>query len=261
MRKNSKVIKKAIRSNRGAALASVSAGLVAASMLCLLICALCLNGYSFYSYNNKAQVIAEEVAKLLGRRSFFLGAARPQFQTSRGSVDNTSALAQRYAEHLAEVLQLPSESRPEIKLIANELQDKNLSMTRVQVSFKRVPLPANIAGVLPGIVDITALGVATGGSEAPPAFIRFGFKLIDPSQSNPSVTDATQVVMLPAYGFQTDTSGIQNLGGTQNNNDVVGNQPDSANCLWAGINASPEPLRSNAPFVSGPDGKQVTAFN
>lgn len=249
------------RKNNGFALSSVAAILTVASLFCFLICALSMNAYSFYNYNGKAQVIAEECAKLIGHKSYFLGARRPMFQTNRSAEGDTKKLAQEYAEHLAQVLHIPAEAKLTVKLLSNEIQEKNLSITKVEVELKDVPLPFNIAGVLPNIADLNAVGVATGESEAPPAFIRFGFKLIDPSQSNPSVTDATQVVMLPAYGFQTDTTGIQNLGGTQNNNDVVGNQPDSQECLWAGINASPNALRSDAPFVSGPDGRQVKAFN
>lgn len=260
MRKQRLSKKRIGRANNGATLAGVAAVLSVASIMCLLICTLCLNAYAYYDYTGKAQVIAEEVAKLVGRRSYFLGAQRPQFQSSQSG--QSKELAQRYAEHLADVMHIPSSAGIKVDVLSNELQDSNLSMTKVKVELQNVSLPADVAGVLPKMTDIKAVGIASGASEAPPAFIRFGFKLIDPSQSNPSVTNATQVVMLPAYGFQTDSGlNFANLGGTANNNDVAGNQPDPSACLWAGINASPEPLRSNAPFVSGPNGKQVTAFN
>lgn len=256
----SKGIMRKSRKNNGATLAGVAAVLSVASVLFLLVAAVCLNGYAFYDYTGKAQVIAEEVAKLVGRRSYFLGAARPQFQAANAG--ESQKLAQSYAEHLADVLHIPHSAGINIKVLSNELQDSNLSMTKVQVELSNVSLPADIAGVLPKMADIKAVGVASGASEAPPAFVRFGFKLIDPSQSNPSVNDATQVVMLPAYGFQTDSGlNFANLGGTANNNDVAGNQPDPSACLWAGINASPDALRSNAPYVTGPDGKRITAFN
>ncbi len=253
--------KKQGRSNTGAALSSTAAILTAASILFMLVAALCLDGYAYYSYHGKAQIIAEEVANLVGRRSFFLGAKRPQFQSSSDATKTTKALAKKYAEHLAEVLKIPYDSFT-VEVLSNERTEDNLTVTKVSLAFTNVALPFSIPGAPGGKADLSATGVASGAAEDPPAFIRFGFKLIDPSQSNPSVTNATQVVMLPAYGFQTDATNQQNLGGTQNNNDVVGNQPDPRKCLWAGVNASGDhPLRSNAPYVSGAGGKQITAFN
>lgn len=251
--------RKASRSKSGFTLPGVAAVLMFMSIVALLLTALSMNIYAYSSYHGKAQIIAEELAKLVGYHGYFLGARRPQFQASASS--KHQQLAEKYAAALSSALGLPEGSQIEVSILP-ESGDNGLQSSKVQVTLKNLSLPFAIPGVLPSIAELDAVGVSSESSEKPPAFIRLGYKLNDPSISNPSVTDATQVVMLPAYGFQTDIGAVQNLGGTQNNNDVVGNQPDPAQCLWLGLNGSPGfELCSTAPYVTGPDGRQITVFN
>lgn len=250
------------RAAAGTTLALTAAGLVVASIVFLLVTIFTLNVYAYVQYSYKIQMVADEVAKRVGARTFFLGAQRPLFQRSGNALEETKAIAVSTATEMSKILSLPPNASIEVDVPEAEASVDGISISRATVTWTDVPLPFNISGIFPKMVNIAAIGVSTEASEAPPAFIRFGFRLIDPSASNPSVTNATQVVMLPAYGFQTDAAiGSANLGGTQNNNDVVGDQPDARECLWAGINGSPAPLRSNAPFITRPDGSHVTAFN
>jgi hypothetical protein len=252
------------RTSTGHALSFTAAAFVFGSMVMFAAIAFSVDAYKYREYNTRVQMIADEVAKLNDSRNFFLGARRPMFQVTGNNASQIIALSNQYAERLRVDLQLPPGTIVEVNSVdQQQSNDNSFTFTKVKLSCSRMRLPFDISGVLPGTASITAIGVACESSEAPPAFIRFGFRLIDPSASNPSVTAATQVVMLPAYGFQTDTNTVRgaNVGGTSNNNDVVGNQPDATKCLWAGINHSPVPLRSNAAYVSGPDGRQVTVFN
>ncbi|MBX9690365.1 MAG: hypothetical protein K2X27_26865 [Candidatus Obscuribacterales bacterium] len=244
------------RSKAGLTLAGTAAGMLTFTIVFVLITVLGVNSYAYVEYSQKLQTVAEEVAKRVNGQNYFLGAKRPKFQTSGTKAEKTAALAATTAKAFATAMGIPSSADIEV-----EIKSADADLTKVEITATNVPLPYDLAGVLPKIVELKATGVSTDASEAPPAFIRLGFKLIDPSSSNPAVTDATQVVMLPAYGFQTDFGGVQNLGGTQNNNDVVGNQPNAEKCLWAGVNASPDPLRSNAPYISGPNNQQILTFN
>ncbi len=248
------------RGNRGQGLIEASVGLVITSLVFILLTCFAINTYSYMVYGTKLQIIANEVAKTVNNRTYWLGAKRPMFQRTGNGAQRTQERAQAYSDKLADILGLPVKPVVDMTSAPDE-SVPGIAFTKVTVSMPNVPLPYKIAHIFPSVFTINAFGIASEAVEAPPAFIRLGFQLINPSSSTPDVTPATQVVMLPAYGFQTDFGGSQNLGGTQNNNDVVGNQPDARECLWAGINASPQPLRSDAPFVTGPDGQQIRTFN
>lgn len=252
--------RKNARANKGSVLFESAAGMIVVSTFLVLVSAFAVNVFSYMVYGSKIQVIANAVAKQVSNHTYWLGAKRPLFQRSGNGLKKTRDMANDYAKRLAEIYGLPVTPIVTFPDQPDE-QVKGVAFTPVTVSMSQVPLPFQIRAIFPEFLSVSATGIASEQVEAPPAFIRMGFQLINPSVSNPSVTNATQVVILPAYGFQTDTTGVQNLGGTQNNNDVVGNQPDSRFCLWAGINGSPAPLRSNAPFVTGPNNRSILSFN
>jgi len=246
----------------GQALVESAGAMVIVSIIFVLLAAFGVNTYSYMVYGSKIQIIANAVAKQSSNRKFWLGAKRPMFQRSGNGLQARRDRANAYAKRLGEIYGLPITP---VVTIPDEPDESvaGVAFTPVTVSMSQVPLPFNMGRVFPQFLSVSAVGIASEQTDAPPGFIRLGFRLIDPSASNPSVTNATQVVMIPAYGFQTDTNTTSgpNLGGTQNNSDVAGNQPDSRLCLWAGINGSPEPLRSNAPFITGPNGQQIKTFN
>lgn len=245
----------------GQALVESAGALVIVSIIFVLLAAFGVNTYSYMVYGSKIQVIANAVAKQSSNRKFWLGAKRPLFQRSGSGLQARKDRANEYAKKLGEIYGLPITP---VVTMPDEPDESvaGVAFTPVTVSMSEVPLPFNIARVFPQFLSVSAVGIATEQTDAPPGFIRLGFRLIDSSASNPSVTNATQVVMIPAYGFQTDSGlNVANLGGTQNNGDVVGNQPDARFCLWAGINGSPEPLRADAPYITGPNGQRVTSFN
>lgn len=241
----------------GSVLFESAAGMAIVSVFLVLVTAFAVNTFSYMVYGSKIQIIANAVAKQVSNRTYWLGAKRPQFQRSGSGLQKTKELAAEYAKRLGEIYGLPISPIVSFPSEPDEAVP-GVAFTPVTVSMSQIPLPFQFRSIFPEFFSVSATGIATEQVDAPPAFIRLGFKLIDPSVSNPSVTNATQVVMLPAYGFQTDTTGVQNLGGTQNNNDVVGNQPDPRGCLWAGVNGQ---LRSTAPYITGPDGKQILSFN
>lgn len=242
----------------GSVLFESAAGMTVISIFLVLVSAFAVNTFSYMVYGAKIQVIANAVAKQVSNRTFWLGARRPLFQRTGSGLAKTRELANDYAKRLGEIYGLPISPVVTFPDAPDE-QVNGIAFTPVTVSMSQIPLPFKFRSIFPEFFSVSAVGIASEQVDAPPAFIRLGFKLIDPSVSNPSVTNNTQVVMIPAYGFQTD-SGLAsaNLGGTSNNNDVVGNQPDSRYCLWAGINGQ---LRSNAPYITGPNGKQILSFN
>lgn len=253
------------RTASGQGLIEASAGLVVISLVFVLLTCFAINTYSYMVYGSKLQIIANEVAKTVNNRTFWLGAKRPLFQRTGSSLSRTHERAQAYSDKLADMLGLPSHPVVEFADAPDE-SVTGVAFTKVTVSMPNTPLPYKISSVFPEAFTIRAFGIASEATEAPPAFIRLGFKLINNAGSDPTLGDQTQVCMIPAYGFQTDyrnpdgTYRNQNLGGTENNGDVVGNQPNAQDCLWAGINASPMPLRSDAPYISGPNNQQVRAF-
>ena len=248
---------KSTRANRGSVLLESAAGMVIISTFLVLVVAFGVNAFSYMVYGSKIQIIANAVAKQVSNHTYWLGAKRPLFQRTGSGLQKTRTMANDYAKRLGEIYGLPMQPLVTFPDQPDE-QVAGVAFTPVTVSMSQIPLPFKFRAIFPEFMSVSATGIASEQVDAPPAFIRMGFKLIDPSISNPSVTNATQVVILPAYGFQTDTTGMQNLGGTQNNNDVVGNQPDPRACLWAGINGQ---LRSNAPYITGPGGKRVLSFN
>ncbi len=248
------------RQSSGQVLIESAAAMTVGCLFFVLVTAFAVNTFSYMVYGSKVQIIANAVAKQVSNRTYWLGAKRPMFQRTGSGLQATKDMATAYAKRLGEIYGLPITPIVTIPDKADE-QIEGVAFTPVTVSMAQIPLPFQFRAIFPDFFSVSAVGIASEQVDAPPAFIRLGFKLIDPSVSNPSVTNATQVVILPAYGFQTDATGQQNLGGTQNNNDVVGNQPNASKCLWAGINGSPEPLRSNAPYVTGPDGKRILSFN
>jgi hypothetical protein len=256
-------VRSGLRLCAGYALAESACAMIIISAAFVLLVAFGVNAYSYMVYGTKIQIIANAVAKQVSNRTYWLGAKRPMFQRQGNGLRETRDQANSFAAKLGQIYGLPMTPVVTIPDDPDESVD-GVAFTPVTVSMSQVPLPFAITKVFPQFLSVSAVGISSEQKEAPPAFIRLGFQLIDPSVSNPSVTNATQVVMLPAYGFQTDapSTGVgQNLGGTANNNDVVGNQPDARKCLWAGINGSPQPLRSNAPYITTPDGRYINAFN
>lgn len=250
-----------IRKAAGQGLFESVSGMVVVSMFFVLLAAFAVNTFSYMVYGSKVQIIANAVAKQVSNRTYWLGAKRPMFQRSGSGLARTRQMASDYAKKLGQVYGLPVTPDVHFADAADESVE-GIAFTPVTVSMSQIPLPFAFKSIFPEFMSVSAVGIASEQIDAPPAFIRLGFKLTTPSASNPSVTDATQVVMLPAYGFQTDAGGMQNLGGTQNNNDVVGNQPDPRGCLWAGINGAPDkPLCSTAPIITTPNGGYVKAFN
>ncbi|MBX9690366.1 MAG: hypothetical protein K2X27_26870 [Candidatus Obscuribacterales bacterium] len=250
-------VNKLNRNTKGQALVESAAAMLVVSIFFVALAAFAVNTFSYMVYGSKIQVIANAVARQVSNRTYWLGALRPQFQRSGKGLESQKEKANEYAKKLGEIYGLPVTPIVTFPDAPDESVE-GVAFTPVTVSMAEIPLPFQFSKLFPQFLSVSATGIASEQVDAPPGFIRMGFKLIDPSTSNPAVTDATQVVILPAYGFQTDFGGVQNLGGTQNNNDVVGNQPDAAQCLWAGVNGQ---LRSNAPYISGPDKQQILSFN
>lgn len=260
------------RSNTGQSLIEGVCGLIVFLMVFVVLTAFGVNIYIYGAQAAKLQIVANETAKRINDLYYWYGAKRPQFQqlkahdgsgtgestglaigggTHRISQSQFDAIS--YARALCDKLGLPSAAL-DVRY-SDTVDEGDFEYTKVEITRNHLILPFGLNKVFPTLTTIKATGIAVQATSPPPGFIRFGYNLIHGDLVNPSdTTDVTQVSILPSFGFQTDLksgSGGPNVGGTDNNSNVVGSQPDDNLCTWNGLNVD---------TVKYPDGKIKVAL-
>lgn len=247
---------RSFRAGKGQSLFAGACGLILMVLFFGVVVALGVNSFVYGSTRAKLQLAANEGAGKVNRNIYWNGAQRPLFQRSKTT--KITKDVEDYTKAICGELGLDAN---QITVTVDSLGDNGYS--QVTVALSHLNLPYALAGALPGIASVSAIGISTEGTEPPPAFLRLGYNLIKGDTINPeNTTDVTQVCILPSYGFETDLktgSGAAGLGGTDNNSDVVANQPDDRYCAWNGINVDwkGQPSNQIARLIAAPPKKKL----
>jgi hypothetical protein len=183
------------RRRTGQALIESAVGMVFTSTLFVLLASFSVNAYFAYQLNASLRTVAQETAKVVQAKRYWLGRLRPDAP----SPDQTQAMARQVATTLCQKLRLPvSSSDPfsNFSVAIDASPSDPIDFVTVNLEVRNIALPYAGGTVFPSVIALSASGAAAQPHEDPYAVLNIDAQ--DPANSNQRLG-----VQIPVYGYFT----------------------------------------------------------
>jgi hypothetical protein len=165
--------------------------------------ALGINIFFCTQYQAKVAIVANQAAKVVAARKYWLGMLRPDYDADAEKA--TQDKATEVAKNCCKILALPAPT----SVSFNDTMADEGDYNQVTVTVSSLPLPFSLGNVFPNVTSVTCTGVDFQPKQQQYAMLNIAcvHPKLDPSAVyGPGATKAnmgaTDVVSLPAFGFQ-----------------------------------------------------------
>lgn len=191
-----KKYRKQSRKISGQALVGGTAMLSVSVIFVVGLIALLLNFFFACNYSIKAQVVANEAAKIVDAHKYWLGLPRVDY-----NAEATATAALSTANELCQQLGLPPIQSGDFVV--------DSAASTITLTIRGCAIPCTSV-IFPSMIPVTALGVCPQSVVTPYGIMQIGVPV-------PNTASQYQIVTLPAYGF---CQGTKTIGGGYTN--VIG---------------------------------------